>query len=136
MKKYLTGLLIIVVAILLLVGLMQSSWSRGFPGADRAKWQAVFLANNQVYFGHVKSASRDYIALTDVFYIRAVQPLQQGSEVPPPQLSLVKLGNELHGPEDVMYIPKDNILFWENMKDDAQVVQAIRNFLAAQGGQQ
>ena len=100
-------------------------FSRDFPKVDKNKWQAVFLNNNQVYFGHMKNEGGGYIALTDIFYLRAAQPLQQGSQSEP-QLSLVKLGSELHGPEDVMHIPKNVILFWENLKDDSQVVQAIR----------
>jgi hypothetical protein len=42
------------------------------------------------------------------------------------KLQLVKLGSELHGPEDSMYVAKDKVLFWENIKDDSQVMQAIK----------
>jgi hypothetical protein len=37
----------------------------------------------------------------------------------------VKLGSELHGPQDAMFIDSDKVMFWENMKDDSKVVQAI-----------
>jgi len=47
-------------------------------------------------------------------------------------VSIVKLGSELHGPEDIMYIPRNQITFWETMRKDSQVVQAIQNFLAQQ----
>lgn len=95
-----------------------------FPVATGAKWQAVFLTNGQVYFGRLQNYNREYLLLQDVYYLQVAQPLQQGQ--PQPQnLNLVKLGSELHGPEDTMFIPKDKILFWENMKADAQVVRAI-----------
>lgn len=90
-------------------------------------YQAVFLSNGQVYFGHL-SASGRWLKLTNIYYLHvpqstqsADQQLQQTQQKP----ELVKLGNELHGPQDVMYIEKDKVLFWENMKDDSQVVKAI-----------
>jgi hypothetical protein len=102
--------------------------SGDFPAVSKSDWQAVFLTNNQVYFGHLAKYNRDYITLSNIYYLRVGEPLQQGSP-PQPALNLVKLGGELHGPEDTMYIPKDRIMFWENMKKDSQVVQAITSFL-------
>ena len=67
-----------------------------------------------------------FYRLTDIFYVRVqqVQP-EEGETESQQNISLAKLGNELHGPEDVMYIAKDKVLFWENLKDDGQVVKAI-----------
>ncbi|KKW16570.1 MAG: hypothetical protein UY56_C0014G0005 [Parcubacteria group bacterium GW2011_GWA1_50_14] len=120
------GMRFIVSALFILVVLFAAGvFSRDFPKVDKNKWQAVFLNNNQVYFGHIKNEEGGYIALTNIFYLRAAEPLQQGSQGEP-QLSLVKLGSELHGPEDMMHIPKNVILFWEDLKDDSQVVQTIK----------
>lgn len=104
--------------------------SANFPAVSGSDWQAVFLTNNQVYFGHLRDYNRSYAVLRDVFYLRVAEPLQQGATPPGPTLNLVKLGAELHGPQDLMYIPKDKVMFWENMRKDSQVVQAISNFLA------
>jgi len=95
-------------------------------------YQAVFLDNGQVYFGKI-SASGRFIKLTDVYYLQATDLLQQaGSKIsssdPNQKLQLIKLGSELHGPTDAMYIEKDKILFWENMKDDGKVVEAIKKY--------
>ncbi len=108
-------------------------------GADTS-YQAVFLTNGQVYFGKLASEG-DWIKLTDIYYLQVTQSLQQaatgdqakdatpsttGSASTPQQnIQLVKLGSELHGPQDEMFIDRDKVLFWENMKDDAKVVQAI-----------
>ena len=43
---------------------------------------------------------------------------------------LQKLGSELHGPEDQMVINRDQVQFWENLKDDGQVVKAITTYKA------
>jgi len=59
-----------------------------------------------------------------------LQQTQEGQEQANPQgeLSLVKLGNELHGPTDAMHINRDQILFIEDLKDDSNVFQAITNY--------
>ena len=101
--------------------------SADFPASSQAKWQAVFLTNNQVYFGHLKNYNRGYAELRDVYYLQITQALQPQAPGQPPQLNLVKLGGELHGPEDRMFIPKDQVLFFEDMKADSQVVQAIES---------
>lgn len=97
----------------------------------RDKYQAVFLTNGQVYFGHLSGLESEYSKLTDVFYLQT-QPAAPQEEKPAeeaqPQVTLSKLGkNELHGPEDTMFIAKSQILFWENLKDDGKVVQAIKD---------
>lgn len=135
MVKVLTGLIIILAAIFVgWVIITFYGWgSSSFPSVDSSAWQAVFLTNNQVYFGHLKELNSGYLILEDIYYLRVDNPLQVGSPPPPPQINLVKLGGELHGPQDMMYIPKDKVMFWENMSPDSQVVQAISNFLQSQG---
>ncbi|KKW46332.1 MAG: hypothetical protein A3A43_00960 [Candidatus Liptonbacteria bacterium RIFCSPLOWO2_01_FULL_56_20] len=132
--------LVVALIIIVAVGWNALIWagivpSPDFPAVARGKWQAVFLTNNQVYFGHLQNYNQDYALLKDIYYLRVTElvnePLQQGAPSQP-AINLVKLGGELHGPQDVMYIPKDKVMFWENMKDDSQVVQAITNFLATQ----
>ena len=100
--------------------------SNNFPPVRGSEWQAVFLNNNQVYFGHLKNYGREYVSLSNIFYLRAADSPQPSASIPSGSaLQLVKLGSEPHGPQDVMYIPKDKIMFWENLKPDSQVVQAI-----------
>jgi ABC-type proline/glycine betaine transport system ATPase subunit len=102
-------------------------------GAVKGKqYQAVFLTNGQVYFGKLKNPDSAYVKLTDIYYLQVqqtVQPDQQKEDAnKQPNVSLAKLGSELHGPEDTMYISRDQILFWENLKDDGKVTQAIKDY--------
>ncbi|MBI3588893.1 MAG: hypothetical protein HY093_00555 [Candidatus Liptonbacteria bacterium] len=114
--------LIIVVLVLVVVSVSRSGW-----GVGNSKWQALFLSNNQVYFGHIDRMG-ETIALSKIFYLRVNQQLQQGTP-PTPTFDLVKLGTELHGPADRMYIPRSSVLFWEDMRADSQVVQGIEKVL-------
>lgn len=96
-------------------------------------YQAVFLQNGQVYFGRLSSIDQEYVKLTDVYYLQTSQDVQgkdskkADDKENQPQLQLNKLGNELHGPQSQMYIVKENISFWENLKSDSKVVEAIQN---------
>jgi hypothetical protein len=99
-------------------------------------YQAVFLdsADGQVYFGKLDVYNKNLYRLTDIYYVRVENPIQpQGTETQQPNISLAKLGNELHGPQDVMFIARERVLYWENLKDDGQVVTAITEFKANGG---
>ena len=135
-KKIMMKKVLVLVAILLIaVGLFKFLKTQGYLSfmgfnSKAESWQAVFLNNSQVYFGHLQRKSDDMYKLTDIFYLRINQTLQPSNSQP--NVNLVKLGSELHGPEDEMYIPKSQISFWENMRDDSQVVGAIKAYLEGQ----
>lgn len=97
-----------------------------------AQYQAVFLTNGQVYFGKYSEINNQYVKLTDIYYLQVQQTVQpkdsSASSSSNQQVSLAKLGGELHGPEDVMFINRDQVLFWENLKNSGKVVQAILNY--------
>lgn len=94
------------------------------------KYQAVFLTNNQVYFGKLSKSGSKYPVLRDIYYLRVTQALQPSN--PAQQINLVKLGGELHGPEDEMRINREQILFVEDLKADSQVVTAINDYKKGQ----
>lgn len=111
----------------------------GTAAADQKSsgYQAVFLTNGQVYFGKLSDSAASYATMKDIYYLQVTQPPIQGSQQDAAaqaaaqaqqQLSLVKLGNELHGPVDEMKINRDQILFFENIKEDGRVMQAIREY--------
>lgn len=101
---------------------------------DTDKYQAVFLDNQEghVYFGKLEVYNSRLYRLTDIFYVRVeqqnIQPADP-NQAQQPNISLVKLGNELHGPEDAMFIARDKVLYWENLKEDGQVTSAIAEFV-------
>jgi hypothetical protein len=99
----------------------------GHPTVKTGQYQAVFLTNGQVYFGHLRNPESQTPVLTKVYYLQSNQQnVQSTTTNSSTQLSLVKLGNELHGPEDMMALNHSQILFWENLKDSGKVVQAIK----------
>lgn len=93
------------------------------------KLQSVFLNNGQVYFGNIKTLNNKYLDLTNIYYLRtnstgtAATTATSANDV-----SLVKLGCELHRPYDEMIINRDQVTFWENLQDSGQVAKAIAQF--------
>ena len=86
---------------------------------DSVVYQAVFLTNDQIYFGHLKNIDPSYLILSDVYYVK----VDEGGAG-----HLVKLGAlEPHGPQDKMIINRGQVLFWENLKADSQVTKTIQN---------
>ncbi len=101
-------------------------------GVNKSEYQAVFLTNGQAYFGKITSIDSNYLYISKIYYLQAQQNGQPAQTQPKTSdsqasLSLVKLGSEIHGPEDSMFIARSQILFYENIKDNGQVVKAINS---------
>jgi len=123
---------VLIAALLILGGGAWWAWSK-FASPDGVKsgqYQAVFLSNGQVYFCHLSNVNKEFMDCNDIYYLQVQSSVQPDNSKTNnnqnPQVSLAKLGNELHGPEDHMAINRDQVLFWENLKDSGKVVQAIK----------
>lgn len=122
-------------------------------GGAPSGYQAVFLTNGQVYFGKLAGFPGPAPVLSDVFYLRtdltpaptkAPEPKRdpktgQIIPTPPPaggpagpSFTLVKLGEEVHGPTDELRLNTDQILFVEDLRAESQLVAAIRRYKEAQ----
>jgi hypothetical protein len=98
---------------------------------DQSKMQAVFLNGGQVYFGKIKSLNDKALRMSDIYYLRVNQQVQPNGQQSSSNndISLVKLGCELHGPQDQMVINQNQVIFWENLKDDGQVAKAVAEYV-------
>jgi hypothetical protein len=98
---------------------------------DTSKYQAVFLTNGQVYFGHIGGINDKVVNLQNIYYLNSQQqPATDNKSTTNAQtsFSLVKLGCELHGPSDQMVINRDQVSFWENLTSSGKVAKAIDQF--------
>lgn len=91
--------------------------------------QAVFLTNGQVYFGDISTVNDKYLTLNNIYYLSVEQQVQPKEGNQSNNISLVKLGCELHGPMDQMIINREQVTFWENLKSDGQVAKAVQQWL-------
>lgn len=125
--------IIMLAAVVVLVSFAASLFSRSVETTDfvnEDQYQAVFLTNGQVYFGNITGANTNSMVLENIYYLQVDEQIQpEGEDVADdPQVSLTKLGEELHGPEDQMFINMNEVLFWENLREDGDVSQAIDQF--------
>ncbi|OGY86302.1 MAG: hypothetical protein A2233_02970 [Candidatus Kerfeldbacteria bacterium RIFOXYA2_FULL_38_24] len=107
---------------------------------DQNSYQAVFLTNGQVYFGKLDTLNKSWLVLDDVYYLQEQEDLTQDTTDPEgventaepdststaPQLSVIRLGSEIHQPQNGLVINRDQVLFWENLKNDSQIISAIQ----------
>lgn len=140
LRAVMVGIVVFVLAVLLVALVWLSAGNQKVTSADTgvksSEYQALFLTNGQVYFGKLANLDSKYVTITDVYYLQVQQSqsLQQGdaADSSGAQVSLAKLGSELHGPEDKMFVSSQQVLFWENLKDSSKVVQAIQKYQAQQ----
>ena len=126
-------MLLVLIGLILLVLVIRTQLFRAgvttlfAPGAaeviDRDAYQAVFLTNGSTYFGKLHEQGDGWFLLSDVFYLSS-------TEETGPQL--IKRGSEAQGPTEPMIIPRTQVLFIENLRDDSEVVTAIRRFKSGQ----
>jgi hypothetical protein len=124
---YIVGVVIVLaIAVSAFLYFNQSSTSATI---ETDKYQAVFFTNGQVYFGKLQILNNDYMKLTKIFYLQAktssTSVQQTATDASATGVDLIKLGNEIHGPEDTMIISKSQVLFFENLKNDSKVSSTI-----------
>jgi len=88
--------------------------------AFNTPYQVVFLDNNNAYIGKILQSGKDFIHLTNVYYIQT----QVNPDTKQATNTLVKRGNELHKP-DYMQINKRHIVMIEPVTLDSQVAKLI-----------
>jgi len=121
---------VVILAVLIAGGLFLFKSSTAST-IDSGKYQALFLSNGQVYFGKLSTLNSEYMKLTDIFYLQTKaadvsenpQKTSSASDV-----QLIKLGSEVHGPDDQMVVSKSQVLFFENLKADGTVAKSIDKF--------
>lgn len=124
-------MLLVLLGVLVAVLVVRSGTFRlgpvGGPGAagliDSGAYQAVFLTNNNTFFGKLQQQGDDWFVLTDVFYLSVSE--ESGTQ-------LIKRGSEPQGPREPMIIPAAQVLFIENLRADSDIVTAITRFKAGE----
>jgi len=131
-QRILILIAVIAVAIVLIAGILsligtQNGGEKKY--VDSTKLQAVFLNTGQVYFGNIKTLNNKYIVLTNIYYLQTANNNSGTASTASPNVTLVKLGCELHEPYDQMLINRDQVTFWENLQDNGQVAKAVSTFV-------
>jgi hypothetical protein len=128
------GLLAIVILFVALIVLIAANNSNSGDKSESSyiktsKLQAVFLNTGQVYFGNITTLNDNYLVLTNIFYLQTASSGSSTSSTSSnSNVTLVKLGCELHRPYDQMVINRSQVTFWENLQSDGQVATAVATY--------
>jgi hypothetical protein len=97
-----------------------------FAGAiDEARYQAVILSNDKVYFGKIEEVSDEFYRLDDAFFLRETRASAEAE----PERALLPINREIHAPENSMLIRKDEVVLVENLADDSPIQTEIERQL-------
>lgn len=98
---------------------------------DKDKYQIVYMTTGQAYFGKLVSTSGDFFVLENVYVTQADDLPADATEAQKQAIeentSLVKVTNQVYGPDDQMQLRASNVLFWQNLSEDSKVAQAIED---------
>lgn len=136
LKKLIKPAIILVIVGLIVFGGLYLYNSTTSSKINTSKYQAVFLTNGQVYFGKLKIQNGGYMVLSNIYYLQTKTNtddkgnVQAAAGEDATNVELVKLGAEIHGPIDEMIINVDQVLFFENLKEDGNLTQSIIKFEA------
>ena len=112
----------VAVAAVLLLGLLGAYWYRHRNDQQIAtdRYQAVYMQTGQIYFGKLQNTHGPYLTLTHVFTLQGSSG-QQASE----NTNIIQVMRQVYGPDDSMALRADQVQFWQNLRSDSKVAQAI-----------
>lgn len=123
-RRLIWSLLILALLGLAAYGLVTLVETDPFGGrVNEARYQAVFLSNDRVYFGRLRPAGREFYELRDAYFIQQATA-GEGEEQKPTQ-QVKPISEELQGPERNMLIPRRQVVVVENLRKDSAVAAAI-----------
>lgn len=135
-KRSKKGLVWTIVIAVLVIALAVGGWfvwsqsKNSGTGIDTSRYQAIFLVNGQVYFGKLSDFNEKSFKLTSIYYPQAQSTGDEEESSTQNNgsggIQLIRLGDEVHGPESEMFVSKEQVLYYENLKSDSKVSQLIQ----------
>lgn len=93
---------------------------------SRDRYQVVYLVTGQIYFGKLQNTGGAYLTLKNVYTVQS----QTGSATQTDassQSKILKVSQQVYGPDDSMAIRAEQVQFWQNLRSDSKVAQAINS---------
>jgi hypothetical protein len=117
----------VIVGILVLLSLWFGwQWSQSdMRTIDKDTYQVVSLTNDQIYFGKITSIDDKIVTMENVYYMANSAPKTEEQDVAGSTSVLRPLDKAIYGPRDILYLRKNQVVSWQNLKNDSQVVKTI-----------
>ena len=121
---------VVIVLVVVVAAITYQFFAPKSERVDSSKYQVVYMATGQAYFGKLRNTTGEYLVLEKPYTAQDVQSEQSQQNQQPAaggQTTLLKVSQQAYGPEDVMSLKADQVLFWQNLRGDSKVSQAIKN---------
>ncbi len=92
---------------------------------DKNSYQVVYLTNGQAYFGKLQNTGGEYLVMKDPYTAQSVAA-KQGETQTGATTTLLKVSQQVYGPQDSIAIKSDQVSFWQNLRSDSKVTAAIK----------
>lgn len=119
----LMGGLALVLAIALVTMLIMKS--QPAQVVDINKFQVIYLTNGQAYFGKLQNTTGEFLVIKSPYIAQSVSTDDKTADTST-QATLLKVTSQVYGPEDSIAIKSSQVTFWQNLRDDSKVTQAIK----------
>ncbi len=112
---------------LLLIGTIAGFWY--FLPKQRintSSYQIVYMTNGQAYFGKLQNTSGDYLVLQHPYTTQSIKANETDETAAAATATLIKVSDQVYGPEDSIAIKTTQVTFWQNLRSDSKVATAIK----------
>ena len=86
------------------------------------RYQIVYLLTGQIYIGKLQNTSGQYLTLTHAYTLQTPQADAAKTDT---TSNIIQVSRQVYGPEDSMALRADQVEFWQNLRTDSKVAQAI-----------
>ena len=88
------------------------------------RYQAVYLTSGQIYFGKLQNSHGDFLTLKGPYIAQQKTDEDQATHA---ETSLVKVTQQVYGPDDSIALSANQVQFWQNLRADSKIVQTIES---------
>lgn len=91
---------------------------------DADGYQVVHMTSGQTFFGKLQNTSGDYLVLKTPYTAQDAKATETDTQA---QTTLLKVSQQAYGPQDALSLKSDQVLFWQNLREDSKVTKAIES---------
>jgi hypothetical protein len=116
-----SGVLVALVAATGLIWLIQQVYQSNLQRIDTSAYQVVFLSNGQSYFGKLQNTGGDFLVMKSPYTAQTAKDSTTSADT----TTLVRVKDQVYGPEDSIAIKSSQVTSWQNLRSDSKVTTAI-----------
>ncbi len=126
MTRRKVGIVLVLVLMLAAAAWMYFTSAQG-QSINRSAYQVVYLTNGQAYFGKLQNTNGEYLVMRSPYSAQSVQPDPKAGEEAAPTTTLLRVHDQVYGPDDSIAIRAETVAFWQNLRDDSKITALLKS---------